>query len=167
MAIAPLRILFVCMGNICRSPAGEGVLRSQIAATGLGDRVDIDSAGTIGFHAGNPPDRRMLAAASRRGYDLAGRARQVTTADLDRFDLILTMDEANRRDVLALARDDRQRARVRAFCEFCQAHAETEVPDPYYGGREGFDHVLDMLEDGCAGVVEWVRREVSAPSTLL
>lgn len=154
----PLRVLFVCMGNICRSPAGEGVLRARLAAAGLANRVTVDSAGTIGYHAGSPPDRRMRAAASRRGYDLDSRARQVTAADLDRFDLILTMDEDNRRDVLALARDDRQRARVRAFCEFCQTHAETEVPDPYYGGDQGFEHVLDLLEDGCAGVIEWARR---------
>ncbi|MFH1498695.1 MAG: low molecular weight protein-tyrosine-phosphatase [Verrucomicrobiota bacterium] len=160
MSAQPLRILFVCMGNICRSPAGEGVLRAQVAAAGLAGRVEIDSAGTIGFHAGQPADRRMRTAAARRGYELTSRARQVTPADLTRFDLILTMDEDNRRGVLALARDEGQRARVRAFCEFCQTHADTEVPDPYYGGEQGFEHVLDLLEDGCAGVLTWTRQRL-------
>jgi len=141
------------MGNICRSPAGEGVLRALLEQEGL-DHVEVDSAGTIGFHSGNPADARMREAAAGRGYHLSSRARQVQAADLDRFDLILVMDEENYQDVLALAETGEQRARVRRFCEFCRDHNETDVPDPYYGGPDGFEQVLDLLEDGCRGVLE-------------
>ena len=153
----PVRILFVCMGNICRSPAGEGVLAKMVADTGLADRIQIDSAGTLDFHTGNRADSRMRAAASQRGYDLTSRARQVRPADLEDFDLILTMDEDNRRNVLALATTAAQRERVRPFCSFCTDHDETEVPDPYYGGPRGFEIVLDLLEDGCEGVLKWAQ----------
>ena len=150
----PVRILFVCMGNICRSPAGEGVLAKKVAEASLSDRIIIDSAGTLDFHTGNRADPRMRAAAAQRGYDLTSRARQVTPADLEDFDLILTMDEDNRRNVLALASTATQRERVRSFCSFCIDHDETEVPDPYYGGPRGFEVVLDLLEDGCDGVLQ-------------
>ena len=156
----PVRILFVCMGNICRSPAGEGVLAKRVAEAGLAGRIEVDSAGTLDFHAGALPDPRMRAAAAKRGFDLTSRARQVNAVDLDTFDLILTMDEDNRRKVLALAANDAQRARVRSFCGFCTRHDEREVPDPYYGGPLGFDYVLDMLEDGCDGVLTWARSQL-------
>ncbi|MFA6288268.1 MAG: low molecular weight protein-tyrosine-phosphatase [Opitutaceae bacterium] len=146
-------VLFVCMGNICRSPAGEGVMRALAAKAGIADRVEIASAGTIGLHAGELPDARMRAAAARRGYELKSRARQITRADLDRYDLILAMDEENLRNVLALAATDEQRARVFRFVDFCGKHADSSVPDPYYGGDEGFEHVLDLLEDGCGGLL--------------
>ena len=151
------RVLFVCMGNICRSPAGEGVMRAFVTKAGLAARVEIASAGTIGMHAGELPDPRMRAAASRRGYELISRARKFIAADFDAFDLILTMDEDNRRNVLALAKTDEQRSRVRAFCDFCVQYDDESVPDPYYGGPQGFEHVLDLLEDGCRGVVESLR----------
>ncbi|WP_221031536.1 low molecular weight protein-tyrosine-phosphatase [Actomonas aquatica] len=157
---SPLRILFVCMGNICRSPAGEGVLIRVVAEAGLADRISIDSAGTIGMHAGERADARMRRAAAQRGYDLTSRARQFTADDFADFDLILTMDEDNRRNVLALAATAADRAKVRAFCSFCSEHDETEVPDPYYGGPQGFEHVLDLLEDGCAGVLAWARQQL-------
>ncbi|MCF3651333.1 low molecular weight protein-tyrosine-phosphatase [Synoicihabitans lomoniglobus] len=157
MSARPLRILFVCMGNICRSPAGEGVLTKLVTEAGLAERIGIDSAGTIGMHAGDRADSRMRAAAARRRYDLTSRARQVVAADLDAFDLILTMDEDNHRGVLALASTDEQRARVQSFCSFCEHHSETAVPDPYYGGPQGFEHVLDLLEDGCQGVLAWAQ----------
>ena len=150
-------VLFVCMGNICRSPAGEGVMRALVAKAGLSGRVEIASAGTIGLHAGELPDARMRAAAARRGYELKSRARQIIRADLDRYDLILTMDGDNLRNVLALAATDEQRARVRPFVGFCSKHKDTSVPDPYYGGDEGFEHVLNLLEDGCDGVLETLR----------
>jgi len=153
MESKPFSCLFVCMGNICRSPAGEGVLRALLEQEGL-DHVEVDSAGTIGFHSGNPADARMREAAAGRGYHLSSRARQVQAADLDRFDLILVMDEENYQDVLALAETGEQRTRVRRFCEFCRDHNETDVPDPYYGGPDGFEKVLDLLEDGCRGVLE-------------
>ena len=152
-----IRILFVCMGNICRSPAGEGVLAKRVAEAGLSDRIEIDSAGTIGMHYGQPADARMRAAAAKRGYD---RARQVTAADLDDFDLVLTMDQDNRSGVLALATNDTQRDRVRSFCSFCENHSETEVPDPYYGGSQGFEQVLDLLEDGCQAVLKWAEQKI-------
>lgn len=150
----PVRLLFVCMGNICRSPAAENVMRSVSEKEGLGDRVVIDSAGTIGLHTGDPPDHRMTRAARRRGIRMAGQARQITVADLDSFDWVLVMDEENLADVQALAgRNGGGSARIAMFCEFCTAHEENEVPDPYYGGPEGFEKVLDLLEDGCSGII--------------
>lgn len=156
MKTEPFRCLFVCMGNICRSPAGEGVLRALLEEEGL-DFVEVDSAGTIGYHSGNPADARMQEAAAARGYRLTSRARQVKPEDLDRFDLILAMDEDNYQDVLALATGEDQRKRVRRFCEFCRDHKTTAVPDPYYGGSDGFEKVLDLLEDGCRGVIETIQ----------
>lgn len=151
------RILFVCLGNICRSPAGEGVMRKLVAEAGLAERVAVASAGTLGLHAGRLPDARMRAAAARRGYELTSRARQFMAEDFARFDLILTMDEDNRSNVLALATTEAQRARVRRFTEFCRKHTVTAVPDPYYGGPEGFEQVLDLLEDGCNEILDTVR----------
>lgn len=160
----PFRILFVCMGNICRSPAGEGVLQHLIDAEGLGDRIGCDSAGTIGYHAGDPADRRMTAAAAQRGITLTSRARQVRREDLELFDLILTMDEENYYNVCSLARSGAETAKIRRFCEFCREHPDKEVPDPYYGGDRGFEHVLDLLEDGCRQVLEFARGEVEKAS---
>ena len=132
-------------------------MRALAEKARLADGLEIASSGTIGMHAGAPPDARMRAAAARRGYSLVSRAGQITVADLDAFDLIVTMDEENRRNVLALAKTDAQRARIRRFVDFCSKHADAEVPDPYYGGEEGFEHVLDLLEDGCEGLLETVR----------
>ncbi|ATC66179.1 protein tyrosine phosphatase [Nibricoccus aquaticus] len=151
------RVLFVCMGNICRSPAAECVMRTLVAKAGRSAQVEIGSAGTIGMHAGELPDARMRAAALKRGYALTSRARKFTAEDFAAYDLILTMDEENRRNVLALAKTEEDRARVRAFCEFCERHDDEEVPDPYYGGPQGFEHVLDLLEDGCRGILESLR----------
>lgn len=156
-----LRILFVCMGNICRSPAGEGVLTKMVTEADLVEHIKIDSAGTIGMHQGNPADSRMRAAATKRGYDLTSRARQVTAADLEDFDLILAMDKDNHRNLLKLAKTDAQRDRVRLFCTFCEKHLEREVPDPYYGESQGFEYVLALLEDGCDGVLNWARERIS------
>ncbi len=150
---AKVRVLFVCMGNICRSPAGEGVMRALVTKAGLADRMEIASAGTIGMHAGELPDARMRRAALKRGYELVSRARQFTAADFAAFDLILTMDDENRRNVLALAKTDAERARVRRFVDYCTRLKADAVPDPYYGGADGFEYVLDLLEDGCAGVL--------------
>lgn len=147
------------MGNICRSPAGEGVLRTMAEADGLKDSLEIASAGTIGLHVGLPADQRMASAAARRGYQLTSRGRKITPADLENFDLILTMDESNYRNVMGLTEDPAQRARVRRFCDFCESHPKSEVPDPYYGGPQGFEHVLDLMEEGCRGVLDWVKRK--------
>jgi protein-tyrosine phosphatase len=141
-------ILFVCMGNICRSPAGENVMRRLLQDAGLEQRVRCDSAGLIGYHTGDPPDARMRAAGQRRGLPMTGVARQVTRADLDAFDLVLAMDDDNFAGLMKLA-SATNRHKVVKFCSFCTRHPDREVPDPYYGGAEGFDHVLDLMEDGC------------------
>lgn len=148
------------MGNICRSPAGEGVLQSLVDAAGLSDQIHIDSAGTLGYHAGDPADSRMRQAAQQRGYRLTSRARQIHVGDLDEFDLILTMDDDNYHNVLALAANDQQRARVKSFCDFCANHQADSVPDPYYGGASGFEVVLDLLEDGCRGVLAEIETQL-------
>lgn len=151
---APIRLLFVCMGNICRSPAAENVMRHLLTQQGLDHRFELDSAGTIRYHAGNPPDERMTAAARGRGIAMEGRARQIQGEDLEKFDWVLVMDQDNLNDVRIMAdQHGRGEARVAMFCEFCDAHDEDEVPDPYYGGSEGFEKVLDLLEDGCSGII--------------
>jgi protein-tyrosine phosphatase len=147
------KILFVCMGNICRSPAAEGVMRRKIAEAGLAARIQVDSAGTGGWHAGNRADQRMRSAAAARGYDLTSIARQVCPQDFTDFDVVLIMDEQNQRDLRVFDPHGRHAAKVRFFCEFCTEHEATEVPDPYYGGAEGFDQVLNLLEDGCANLL--------------
>jgi protein-tyrosine phosphatase len=147
-------VLFVCMGNICRSPTAEGVLRARLAAVGLEAKVRVDSAGTLGHHAGEPPDPRARQHAAARGYAIdMQRARAVVPADFDRFDLILAMDQANldwleRR---APAGSRARRALVMAWAR--RNEGVTEVPDPYYGPPAGFERVLDLLEDACDGLV--------------
>jgi protein-tyrosine phosphatase len=150
---APFRLLFVCLGNICRSPAAEGVMHALVESKGYADRVSIRSAGTAGWHAGKLPDQRMRTAAQNRGYDLSSRARQVTTNDLQDYDLVLVMDRQNLRDLRSLDLTSQFSSKIRLFCEFCTDHQESEVPDPYYGGEQGFELVLDLLEDGCRGVL--------------
>ena len=152
-------ILFVCMGNICRSPAGENVMRKLLEEAELGDQVSCDSAGTIGYHSGHAPDHRMSAAGRKRGLPMTGKARQVTSEDLDAFDLVLAMDDENYAELLALS-NDKNKDRIRRFCEFCIKYPDTYVPDPYYGGAQGFEHVLDLLEDGCAQILEVVRKSL-------
>jgi protein-tyrosine phosphatase len=153
-----MRILFVCMGNICRSPTAEGVLAGMLAARGLGDQVDVDSAGTGDWHVGQSADPRAIAAAQARGVTLDSIARQVTPADLDDFDLVLAADRANQRELLALAGDDpARRAKVRLLREFdpdAVARGELEVPDPYFGEDDGFATVLDICEAACRGLLE-------------
>ena len=151
------RILFVCMGNICRSPAAEGVFLHLLAQQGLEDRFLVDSAGTGGWHVGQPADRRMRAAAERRGIHLPSRARQISLADLADFDRILTMDDDNLKDVRSLAGElagRRPLAQIEAITSYCRLFQSRDVPDPYYGGEQGFEHVLDLLEDACAGLLE-------------
>jgi protein-tyrosine phosphatase len=143
------RLLFVCLGNICRSPAAEAVMRHLVAAAGRAGEIEVDSAGTGDWHVGELPDARMRQAGAARGYELTHRARQITAADFARFDLILTMDEANYGNVLRLAPDPDAGAKVRRFCSYLAEPTHAEVPDPYYGGDEGFALVLDLLADGC------------------
>jgi protein-tyrosine phosphatase len=149
------------MGNICRSPTAEGVMRAVVREAGLEDRVEIDSAGTGDWHAGEPPDERATAAAARRGIVLEGAARQVTAADFGRYDLLLAADRRNLAYLRALAPDERAREKVRLLREFDPASEgapDLDVPDPYYGGPGGFDEVLDLAEAACRGLLEEVRR---------
>jgi protein-tyrosine phosphatase len=152
-----IRFLFVCMGNICRSPAAEIVFRHLVEAENLDDRIEIDSAGTIGYHTGNPPDKRMSATLRARGYQPDGRARQVRQEDFDDFDLILPMDHENEANLRRMQRDGQSRAEVRAFSSFCAANPLGQVPDPYYGGATGFETVADIVEDGCRGLLKHLR----------
>jgi protein-tyrosine phosphatase len=158
--MAEQRLLFVCLGNICRSPAAEGVFLHLIAREGLDDRFVVDSAGTGGWHVGRPADRRMRAAAERRGIQLPSRARQLELADLTSFDRILTMDDDNLHQVQSLACELGNRpdlALMEPMTSHCRRFRVREVPDPYYGGDQGFEHVLDLLEDACAGLLEALR----------
>ena len=155
------KLLFVCMGNICRSPAGEAVMRHLIEAGGLTDQIECDSAGTIAFHTGNPPDQRMHTAAKKRGINTGGRARQICNDDYYLFDLILTMDDENLENVLSMAPAGDYPAEIRPFCHFVTGSTATEVPDPYYGGAQGFETVLDLLEDGCVNLLEHAQSQLA------
>jgi len=146
-------ILFVCMGNICRSPTAEAVFNKLVADAGRSSEFTVDSAGTIGYHAGSPPDSRMRAAAESRGYRLESVARQIRPEDYDRFDMIVTMDEENYREVTA--NDPGSLARIEKMCDYCEIHQVDEVPDPYYGGERGFHRVIDILEDACSNLLRW------------
>jgi protein-tyrosine phosphatase len=157
------QVLFVCLGNICRSPAAEGVFLHQLCRAGVQDEFVVDSAGTGDWHVGRPADPRMHAAAARRGVDLTSRARQIHPGDLVQFDHILTMDAANLTAVQALVRvAQRQgletRAKVEPLVRYCRVSTAREVPDPYYGGPDGFEAVLDLLEDACDGLMQTLMR---------
>jgi protein-tyrosine phosphatase len=153
-----MRILFVCMGNICRSPTAEGVMRRLVEQAGLADRVEIESAGTGGWHVGEPPDERATLAAGRRGVTLSGAAQQVTREDFRRFDLLIALDRANLRELLAIAPDEEAAEKVRLLREFDPAASgELDVPDPYYGGDRGFETVLDLVEAACRGLLDELR----------
>ena len=149
-----VRILFVCTGNICRSPTAEGVFRHIVTDAGLADTIEADSVGLEGWHVGNPPDSRSTHAAAQRGFDISDlRARQLTRDDFDRFDLLLAMDDGHHRDMLRRAARN-QRQKVRLFMEAAQGEGAVPVPDPYYGARDGFEQVLDMIEEGARA---WLR----------
>jgi protein-tyrosine phosphatase len=161
-----VRILFVCMGNICRSPTAEGVLRRLVAAEGLADVVEIDSAGTIAHHVGESPDPRSTQAAARRGTALEGAARQVADADFGDYDLLLAMDAENLAELRRRAPADLDPARIRLLREFdpaAVAAGDLDVPDPYYGGPSGFDDVLDMIEAASRGLVDELATGLRAP----
>ncbi|MCH6258485.1 low molecular weight phosphotyrosine protein phosphatase [Puniceicoccaceae bacterium K14] len=154
-------ILFVCWGNICRSPAAENVMRSLLEESELEDVIECGSAGTINSHAGNPPDPRMSVAGKRRGLPMTGSAQCITERDLDHYDLIITMDDFNMESVRDLDHSGITKNKLVPFCSFCQKHSDTEVPDPYYGGDAGFEHVLDLLEDGCSQIIEIIKSQQS------
>ncbi|MCP2731123.1 low molecular weight protein-tyrosine-phosphatase [Limnofasciculus baicalensis] len=149
------KLLFVCLGNICRSPSAENIMNHLVEQALLSDRIICDSAGTSSYHIGAVPDRRMAAAALRRGITLKGRARQFEISDFESFDLILAMDRDNYREILALDATGKYRHKVRLMCKFASCHQEEEVPDPYYGGVEGFNQVIDLLLDACQGLLDY------------
>lgn len=153
------KVLFVCLGNICRSPAAEGYFIHHVSEQGLTDHFEIDSAGTSGFHAGEKADRRMREASSRRGVPLPSLSRKFLQADFDLFDLVVVMDDSNLGNVLALAADDEEKSRVVKLTDYCPEFGETEVPDPYYGGASGFEYVLDMVDAGAKNLLKKIRDE--------
>ena len=147
-------LLFICTGNICRSPAAEGIFRKRMIEAGLAERFTVDSAGTHGYHVGEPPDTRMQAAAARRGYDLSLlRARKFELDDFRRFDLVLAMDEDNHAFLTRICKPSESH-KLRMIMEFAGRFPEREVPDPYYGGPAGFERVIDMLEDASQGLLD-------------
>jgi protein-tyrosine phosphatase len=161
--VAVVRICFVCLGNICRSPTAEAVMRALVAREQMQDRVAVESAGTGDWHIGHPRDRRSQAVGEARGIPLAGRAQQFTPESFDRYDHVIAMDRSNRDDLLAMARNGADRAKVRMLRSFEPGvAADAEVPDPYYGGPRGFDEVFDICEAACAGLLEHLRLEHGA-----
>jgi protein-tyrosine phosphatase len=162
-----MKVLFVCMGNICRSPTAEGVFREYVSRHAPDLDVEIDSAGTHDYHVGEPPDPRTVEAAARRGINLASlRARQVRGVDFERFDLILAMDRLNHVTLLDRCPPERH-ARVRTLLEFAPDVAAADVPDPYYGGPQGFDMVLDLIEAAAEGLLGEIRTQLRAhPSSM-
>lgn len=149
------KILFICLGNICRSPAAEGIMKHLVEKAGREDEFLIDSAGISGYHRGDLPDRRMREHAARRGYDLTHRSRPVRTEDFYNFDLIIGMDDQNIEDLKDRAPSTVEWKKIHRMTEYCTRHARADhVPDPYYEGYEGFEYVLDLLEDACAGLLE-------------
>lgn len=152
-----INVLFVCMGNICRSPMAEGVFQNLIEKHSLAARIGTDSAGTHAYHTGEPPDSRAQAVAARRGYSLERlRARKVRASDFRQFDLILAMDHQNRESLRARC-GQTHRHKVRLMLEFARHVECEEVPDPYYGGLDGFEAVLDMIEDACSALLEHIQ----------
>ncbi len=153
----PIRVLFVCLGNICRSPLAEAVFRHLARERGVEGRFEIDSAGISGWHEGDPPDRRSAEVARRRGIELQGRSRRLTAADLERFDYVIAMDEENLAGIERLkAAAGAARARVHRLREWDPAADHADVPDPYYGGDRGFEDVHDIVERSCAGLLDHV-----------
>jgi protein-tyrosine phosphatase len=160
MTSTPYKLLFVCLGNICRSPSAEGIMNHLIKQHGLEDQIICDSAGTSSYHIGSPPDRRMTAAALRQGIRLEGQARQFQKSDFEEFDLILAMDKENYENILRLDRTGQYAHKVKLMCDFCTEHKDREVPDPYYGGESGFTYVIDLLLDACKGLLKDIQKQM-------
>ncbi|AFY70440.1 protein tyrosine phosphatase [Thalassoporum mexicanum PCC 7367] len=156
----PQKLLFVCLGNICRSPSAENIMNELVAQAGLEKQIICDSAGTGAYHVGEPPDRRMSYAASQRGLQLKGRARQFVVDDFESFDRIFAMDRSNYQNILRLDPQGKYKDKVELICSYCSEHNDSEVPDPYYGGDAGFDYVLDLLYDACGNLLSELEEQV-------
>jgi protein-tyrosine phosphatase len=153
------KLLFVCLGNICRSPSAENIMNYLVEQARVSDKILCDSAGTSNYHIGSAPDRRMSQAAAKKlGIKLQGQARQIQYSDLQEFDLILAMDLDNYHNILAIDPSGQYYHKIRLMCDFCGSYNLKEVPDPYYGGPEGFDHVIDLLTDACTGLLKYVNQ---------
>ena len=152
-----VKILFVCLGNICRSPSAENIMNYLIVQENLEDKISCDSAGTSSYHIGSPPDARMRAAAKKRGIELKGKARQLEDFDLEYYELIIAMDKSNYQNIIALDRKGQYRDKIKLMCNFTTQYTEQEVPDPYYGGESGFDYVIDLLLDSCQGLLDYCK----------
>ena len=156
-----MKLLFVCLGNICRSPSAEGVMKALVKKNGLDKSISCDSCGTIAQHEGEEADHRMQTHAERRGYALTSIARGFRNdEDFKNFDYILTMDHSNYQDILSFDRNKNFHEKVIKMTDFCQNIEADEVPDPYYGGPDGFEKVLDLLEDACQGLLDKIKKEL-------
>jgi len=153
------KILFVCLGNICRSPSAEAVMKSVIKREGMENEVEVDSAGILAWHSGEPADRRMQSHAAERGYDLTSISRQIKPADFEKFDVIIGMDYENIRDLRALDSANKYSNKLHMMTGFCRSIPADTVPDPYYGGASGFENVLDILEDACEGIMDRLKSQ--------
>lgn len=154
-----IKVLFVCMGNICRSPTAHGVFETLVEQQGLRDQIEIDSAGTHAYHVGEPPDRRAQKTALRRGFDLSTqRARRVQPSDFEYYDFVLSMDNDNQANLIAIC-PARYRHKVELFLAYTSHFDESEVPDPYYGGVKGFERVLDLIESAASGLLDEIKRQ--------
>lgn len=153
------KIVFVCLGNICRSPSGEGVFKSILEAKNLENNYFVDSAGTSAYHVGERADSRMRKHASKRGYNLTSRSRQFIKEDFYKFDLIIPMDSTNYNDILYIMEDNKYKNKIMLMTDFSIKYKGQDVPDPYYGGDSGFELVLDILEDSCNGLLKFLENE--------
>ena len=154
-----INVLFVCMGNICRSPSGEAVMNKLVKRANLEDKIKCDSAGTIAFHEGEPADARMKRHALSRGYRLTSIARRFRDVDFDNFDYIIAMDKANFNDLASFDSEKKYNHKVFMMTDFAKNGSYSEVPDPYYGGPEGFEQVIDIIEESCEGLLNKIRED--------
>ena len=152
------KVLFVCLGNICRSPAAQGIFEHYVRENGLQDKLEADSAGTYGGHRGELPDRRMRTAALYRGFALTHISRPVKAVDLLDFDLVIAMDDQNYEDLMHIAPSVEATHKIRRMADFLTTHKMSYIPDPYYMGAEGFSHVLDLLEEACANLLNTIKK---------
>ncbi|OPZ27971.1 MAG: Low molecular weight protein-tyrosine-phosphatase YfkJ [Bacteroidetes bacterium ADurb.BinA174] len=155
-----VRVLFVCLGNICRSPAAEGIFKKMVADNELEDKIYMDSAGTSGWHEGELPDDRMRMHGQRRGYDFCSRSRKFKYRDFELFDYIIVMDDDNYRNVKKLAKNEEDVAKIHLITDFSDKYSHPHVPDPYYGGSSGFELVMDLLEDACENLLNKIAKDI-------